>query len=307
MSGRRARAGGAALVIAMLLAALAAAVTVALATGQERWRAMVMHRRDQVQAEALAQAGVQWARSVVDDDAKTSSIDTLNEVWALPLPATPVANGSIEGHITDAQGLLNLNNLAIDGTTAATARAQLTSLFTTIGVAPGVLDAIADSVDSDDSARAGGAEDAFYARATPPRVTPDAPALRVAEFAATRGITPAMLRAMADFVTALPPPTTLNVNTAPAEVLMAALPGLDRDGATALVAGRQSKPFTTVAELRARLPSSATIVDERAFSVNSGYFLVSVDALQGETRVRARALLQRSLGKPASIVWQVIE
>jgi hypothetical protein len=49
----------------MLLAALAAAVTVALAAGQERWRATVEHRRDQVQAEALAQAGVQWSLGVL--------------------------------------------------------------------------------------------------------------------------------------------------------------------------------------------------------------------------------------------------
>ena len=116
-------AGGAALVIAMLLAALAAAVTVALATGQERWRATVEHRRDQVQAEALAQAGVQWARAALDDDARSSSVDSLNEPWALPLPATPVGNGSIEGRIVDAQGLLNLDNLSIEGTANAPALA----------------------------------------------------------------------------------------------------------------------------------------------------------------------------------------
>ena len=298
---------GAALVIAMLLAALAAAVTVALATGQERWRSTVLHRRDQVQAEAIAQAGIEWARSALDDDAKTSSTDTLNEPWALPLPPTPVGNGSVEGRIVDAQGLLNLNNLAIDGTTSALARAQLTALFTEVGASPSLLDAIADAVDTDNVARDAGAEDAYYARATPPHLTYNAPALRVAEFAGVRGMTPQSMAAIRPFVTALPTTTTLNVNTAPAEVLMAALPGLDRDGATALIAGRSVKPFTTIAELRARLPPSATLVDERAFSVASGYFLVSVDARQGETRVRARALLVRTLAKPASIVWQVIE
>lgn len=298
---------GAALVIAMLLAALAAAVTVALATGQERWRSTVLHRRDQVQAEALAQAGVQWARSALADDARSSSVDTLSEPWALPLPATPVGNGSIEGRIVDAQGLFNVNNLAVEGATATIARTQFTALFSALGVATPVIDAVADAVDTDDVARDGGAEDAYYARAIPPHLSPNAPALRVAELATLRGVTPAVMNAIRPFVVALPPPTTLNVNTAPPEVLMAALPGLDNDGATALVAGRVRKPFTTIAEFRARLPGSATIVDERAFSVASGYFLVSVDARQGETRVRARALLQRAPGKPPAIVWQVIE
>ncbi len=300
----RRHARGAALVIAMLLAALAAAVTVALASGQERWRAGVEHRRDQVQAEALAQAGVQWARAVIDDDARTSSIDTLDEPWALPLPPTPVGNGSIEGRIIDAQGLINLNNLAPAGATSVLARAELTALFTQAGVAPALLDGIAAAVDV---TRDAAAEDAFYARATPPRLSPSGPALRVAEYSKMRGMTPAALAAIEPYVTALPPPTTLNVNTASATVLMAVLPGLDSDGATALVAGRSAKPFTTIAEFRARLPPSAVIVDERVFGVASGYFLVVVDARQGETRVRARALLQRTLGKPALVAWQVIE
>jgi general secretion pathway protein K len=302
----RANARGAALVIAMLLAALAAAVTVALATGQERWRSTVLHRRDQVQAEALAQAGVQWARAVLDD-ARSSSIDSLNEPWALPLPPTPIDNGSIEGSIVDAQGLLNLDNLAIEGATATLARTQLTALFTQVGVATSLIDAIADSVRATGGARDAGGGDTFHAPATSVGLTPNAPALRVAEFAALRAMTPATMAAIRPFVTALPPPTALNVNTAPLEVLMAALPGLDSDGATALVAGRARKPFTTIAEFRARLPRSAVLVDEQALSVASSYFLVTVDARQGETQVRARALLRRALSKPASIAWQVIE
>jgi general secretion pathway protein K len=301
------RSRGAALVIAMLLAALVAAVTVALATGQERWRASVEHRRDQVQAEALAQAGVQWARTVLDDDGKGPPYDYLGEPWALALPPTPVGNGTVEGRIADAQGLLNLDNLAADATVAAVERARLTALFTATGVPTSLLDAIADAVDADDVARDAGAEDAFYARATPPMLAPDAPALRVAEFATVRGMTPQSLAAISPFVAALPPPTTLNVNTAPAEVLMAAFPGLDGDATTALLAGRARKPFTTVAEFRARLPQSAAVVNERTLGVSSSYFLVTVDARQGETLVHARALLHRDLATPTAIVWQVIE
>ena len=239
-------AGGAALVIAMLLAALAAAVTVALATpGQERWRATVEHRRDQVQAEALAQAGVQWARAALDDDARSSSVDSLNEPWALPLPATPLENGSIEGRIVDAQGLLNLDNLSIETRTRARPRASPRSSR----AAHPRCSTRSPTRSTLTTRRTGGAEDALYARR---RATlRQRAALRVGEFATVRGMTPAAMAAIRPFVTALPPPTTLNVNTAPADVL-AALPGLDTDGATALIAGRARKPFTTLAEFRAR-------------------------------------------------------
>ncbi len=301
------RVRGAALVIAMLLAALVAAVTVALAAGQERWRATVEHRRDQVQAEALAQAGVQWSLAVLDEDARMSSIDTLSEPWALALPPTPLGNGSIEGRIVDAQGMLNVDNLAVDGNTADVERLRLAALFAAEGVTPSPLDAIAAAVHAAGATSDGGAEDAWYARAAPPRLAPQAPLLRAAELAAVRGMTPAAMARIAPFVTTLPPPTTLNVNTAPPEVLMAALPGLDADATTALVAGRSRKPFSTVAEFRARLPQAARVVDERTLDVGSRFFLVSVDARQGETRVRARALVRRERPGTPAIVWQVIE
>ena len=99
----------------MLVAALAATVAVALAADQQRWLADVGNRRDQVQAQSLALAGVQWARQILADDARSGTLDHLGEPWAYPLPPTPIANGSIEGRIEDAQGRLNLNNLALDG------------------------------------------------------------------------------------------------------------------------------------------------------------------------------------------------
>ena len=106
---------GAALILAMLVAALAATVAVALAAEQQRWLADVGNRGDQVQAQSLALAGVQWARQILADDARVSTVDYLGEPWSYPLPPTPIANGSIEGRIEDAQGRLNLNNAAQDG------------------------------------------------------------------------------------------------------------------------------------------------------------------------------------------------
>ena len=103
---------GAALVLAMLIAAFAAVVAVAVAAEQQRWFGDVANRRDQVQAQALALAGVQWARQILQDDARTGTLDHLGEAWAYPLPRTPLENGSIEGSIDDAQGRLNIVNVA---------------------------------------------------------------------------------------------------------------------------------------------------------------------------------------------------
>ena len=87
----------------------------------------------------------------------------------------------------------------------------------------------------------------------------------MAELAAVRSFDAASARdALAPFVTALPPETKLNVNTAPPEVLAAAIPGLDGAGvASARRAARGEKPFINIADLHSRLPAGATLDAER--------------------------------------------
>ena len=296
---------GAALLLAMLVAALAATVAVALAAAQQRWLTDVAQRRDQVQAQSLALAGVQWARQILDDDARATSFDHLGEPWALPLPATPIADGVIEGRIEDAQARFNLNNLALDSALGTAERARLTRVFATLGLPATALDAVADWIDADQVPREGGAEDAAYARDA--ALTADAPLVRAAEVAAVRDIPERSLSALATFVTALPPGTALNLNTASAEVLAAAIPELAGDALATLVAERARKPFSTVAEFRSRLPSGVPLGEERAFAVASHYFLVSVRSQQGEAVAQARALLKRESGAWPIVVWQTLE
>jgi general secretion pathway protein K len=112
------------------------------------------------------------------------------------------------------------------------------------------------------------------------------------------------------FVDALDAPTAINVNTAPPEVLMAAIGGLSATGAAALVASRANIPFSTVADFRSRLPGGgALVVDETILSVKSDWFVVSIDARQGDTVARARALLKRSAtaSEWPTLVWQTVE
>jgi len=298
---------GAALVLAMLVAALAAVVAIAVASGQQRWFADVANRRDQVQAQALALAGVQWARQIMQDDARNSTIDHLAEAWAFPLPRTPLDDGSIEGGIEDAQGRLNVNNLALDNGLGKEEHTRLGRLFARRGVPVAALETIADWVDADQDVRPGGAEDAAYAQAPSPSLPANAPLVRTAELAAVRGLTPRDVARIAPFVAALPPGTVLNVNTAPPEVIAAAVEGLDGERLATFIADRARKPFTTIAEFRARLPDGVIAVNETALGVSSNYFLVTVRARQGRAIAQARALLKRDGREWPVVVWQTLE
>ena len=87
----------------------------------------------------------------------------------------------------------------------------------------------------------------------------------------------------------LPVRTPVNLNTAPREVLVAAIDSLDTGSAERLVQARQREPFTSLDTVRELLGPAYTVEPERA-SVLSRYFEVT-----GRLRLEDRALQERSL------------
>ena len=270
---------GLALIIAMLVAALAAAITVSLGAAQTQWMAQVANRRDKVQAQSIALAGIQWTRQILDADGRATTIDHPREPWALPLPPTPVENGSVEGRIVDAQSFLNANNLR-SGAHATFERRRFERLFETQRLPSELLGVLVD-------------------QATPP--------LRMQEFATARAMTPAALAVLMRYVTTLPEDTPLNVNTASSEALAASIANVDAGAMTQLIASRAERPFTSLADFRERLPAGASIGDEAMYTVKSRYFLVSVRARQGDTIAQAHALVDRAGSASSRVVWQTVE
>ena len=307
---RRSTSRGAAVVMAMLLAALAATIAATLLWQQQRWIEEHQHRRDQVQAQALAMAGVQWTRQIVFENAPAGTIVHLGQPWALRLPAMPIENGSISGYIVDAQGRININNLSTGSTDAASTRGALQRLFAALALPANLINAVGDWVDTDDKTTdPGGAEDAWYLAQATPSLAANAPVRRVGELLLVRDVSPAAMARARPFIAALDAPTAINVNTAPAEVLAATVGGLDAAGAALLVAAREKTPFASVADFRGRLPRPDLLADDTSLAVRSDWFEVSIEARQGDTLARARALLKRSVtpGEWPAVVWQTVE
>ena len=286
------RARGLALIVAMLVAALTAAVAAALVADESLWSSKVAHRQDQVQAQSLARAGIKWARQILAVTPGAAPIVTLNDPWALPLPPTPIEGGSVEGRITDAQGLFNLGNLAIDEPGRG-ARAGFERLAANLALPADAVPRIANWIASRQYLAASAGHGAFVP-------------LVAGELAGIPGLAPPTLVALAPYVVALPPKTPLNVNTAPAALLAAALQGLDRDEADALVESRRTRPFTSIEDFRSRLPPGATAGDLDRYAVGSEYFLVAVTAREGDTIADASALLRTHAGS-VTIVWQRVD
>lgn len=302
-------AAGAALVLAMLLAALASSIVAGLLWHQQLWLRQYDFQRDQTQAQSLARSGIDWARLILQEDARNSSIDHFGEQWAIRLPLTPLENGEIGGEITDQQGLFNVNALVKGGTAQPDALARYGRLLALLNLPASLAPALVDWLDANgDATPGGGVEDGYYVALTPPRLAANRPLVTPDELALVAGYTPEVLARLRPFVTALPPSasTAVNVNTAPPEILAATLEGLTLADANRLAAARGNKPFLTVADFRSRLPSGVP-VNEFALAVTSVGFIVRVDVRQGEVRATGFALVLREGGAWPRVVWQMIE
>ena len=76
---------GVAVVLAMGVAALAAMAATAMMLSQSTWARHSELSTDRIQAQLVVKAGVDWARAVLSDDRRSSTVDHLGEPWALRL------------------------------------------------------------------------------------------------------------------------------------------------------------------------------------------------------------------------------
>jgi general secretion pathway protein K len=115
---------------------------------------------------------------------------------------------------------------------------------------------------------------------------------RVADLA-WLGLTAATLQTLDPFVTLLPERTPVNLNTAPPEVLMAVLPGLDLAQARQLVQLRSVKPFDRLEDVQRVAVNPNLHFDPTEHVVSSGFFGVVGQLRLGQNTLQERSVLQR--------------
>lgn len=298
---------GAAVIVALLVVALVAGIAAAAVGDLGIALENAAGRHDQVQARQLARAAVDWARNVLAADARTTAVDHFGESWAIRVPPTPVDEGEVSGEISDYSGRFNLNNLLRGETVSALNVARFKALLQLLGVseadAGAQVGALLDWLDADDQLRSpDSAEAAWYAAQTPVRRPANAPLVDVGELLQVRGFSAELLARLRPFVAALPEGSTINVNTAPPEVLAATIPGLGLDAARRLVNERQRAWFKDVGDFSARLPALEKSPDYSSFATTSRYFLAITRARYGVSTVSMQVLLDRNQ-RWSDILW----
>ncbi|MBW4046540.1 MAG: type II secretion system minor pseudopilin GspK [Proteobacteria bacterium] len=308
----RSRSGGAALITALLIAALAAVMVSGMLWHQ--WGAISREQtaKEATQARWILRGAVDWARLILREDARNSSVDDLSEPWAVPLAESRLSTflaargqsaGSLpdawlEGHITDAQSRFNLANLAPAGRPDPAAAAIFGRLCATLGVGDGPLNAIASGIASSASSSQSVSLTTIPAAASLPSAQTDAsgstlPLRDLQDLARLSPEVAAALPQLAPYVTLLPQPTPVNANTASATVLAAVL-DLSADAAARLVQVRTRAYFRSTADITTALgQQQAPTIPPLQVGVSSGFFDATAAVRIGQFAYAERALIQR--------------
>lgn len=299
---------GVAVVTAILVVAVAASTATWMLSQQSATLNQTALAASRAQADLYAQAGLDWARGILAEDARSGSVDSADEAWARPLVGLPVERAIVSGAIADQQSRYNLNNLVKDGRRSDPDLQILSRLLDALGLDPSLALAVLDWVDGDaDLAGSGGAEDPYYLSLPRPYRAANRPLVQVEELYGVRGFDAKAVARLRPFVTALPARTPVNANTAAPEVLGAILPELSREEMLELVASRRAKPFKDRTDLKTRAKKGAPAAFDADLDVKSDHFLVQVAVAQDDVQVAAEALVSRAApGKsPATaIIWR---
>ena len=296
---------GVALVTALLVVSLATIVAVAMATRLQvdvRRTGNLLHGE---QAYAYALAAESWAEVILRRDAEDSKIDTLGENWATALPPIAVEGGFVSGRIEDLQGRFNLNNLVgADGKPSVPDLEYFKRLLVLLEVEPGLATALLDWIDADINATLpDGAEDDIYLLEDPPYRAANRPLVSTSELRLVKGFSPEIIALLAPFITALPEPTALNINTASPLVLQALHAELATMDAEQIIEARGEDGFPELEAFLA-LDALAGLQLDVDVDIKSAWFSVLTDVRIGRGQAQLESRLQRT-GNVLSVGYRV--
>lgn len=304
---------GSATLTALVVVGVAAVLLVGLIWRQQVQIRTLENARDRVQVQWLQRAAVDFARLVLVEDQRNSQIDHLGEAWALPLADGKIADFlkntdvpdeiaavTLQGQLIDAQSQFNLTNLWDKNFKAVNPSGveAYGRLLEAVGLDKNLAQVTAQGI-----------------------LQADMPLSELEGLLRLSSYSPEIFGKIRPWVVILPNLTTVNVNTAPAEVLMAAISGLSRTAASSFVQQRASKPVKSIDELTALfnkmgisgvggmggsgqgISFNAALVD-----VRSQYWLARSEIRMGRGIFTHSALIQRSTtplptGNFTQVVW----
>ncbi|MBN9461753.1 MAG: type II secretion system minor pseudopilin GspK [Burkholderiales bacterium] len=317
---RGVRQAGVAIISVLLVITLATLIVSGLFWREHVTVRSVENRLALAQVRWIETAVLDWASVVLRvDQASTGAVDHLAELWATPVAETvldeTVTGGArladsandarLAGQIFDAQARLNLNNLVLDGLPSGAHREVFERLLAILGRPESL------------AARLQARLQQAYPPLVDGRRAPASalPLLKLADLRTVPGFDEATIALLEPYVAFLPKRvrtgtveiatenTRINVNTAPAEVLAAAIGSIDLQAARRFVEGaRQRTFFASLDVARSRFDGTPAL-PANLLSVGSDFFFVKGMIRFDRVESHSEALLYRGPNR-VELIWQ---
>ncbi|MDG2090915.1 MAG: type II secretion system minor pseudopilin GspK [Gammaproteobacteria bacterium] len=263
------------------------------------------------QALLLALSAESWARQLLSSDQDDRTVDNLQENWAIAVPVLPVEGGFLRGCLQDLQGRVNLSSFStydgeklraeMENQANGLVRVWLALLrarelpFNEASVAT-----IIDWVDSDNAVVSEwGAEQQNYEANRELVMVANSALTDVEELAIMRGYGATTVSLLKPWISALPKATSININTAP-EQLLFAMGGESPQVFTDYVL--RQRPFYSLDNFHEGLSVALNMEQQQVVAfwpndfvgITTDYFQLQLEVTLGESQLRINSVLSRS-------------
>lgn len=293
------RNAGAALLAAMLTVTLVA--TFAAAALWQQWRGIEVEsaERSRMQSRWVLIGALDWARLILREDARQSGVDSLAEPWAVPLREARLStflavdknNAQAEdesqetflsGAIVDLQSRLNVTNLIQAAKVDRATLLAFSRLFKMLNLPQDALDRMVERMRlaQDPNAR----DQTLASMPLPPQELD-----QLAWF----DVPPPIIDRLRPYVTVLPVPTPVNLNTAPFEVIYAVVTNFEPADARRFVSARDLQALNSLSDAERIGRITGAGLKSSLLSVSTRFFEVRSRLRNKQTTVSEIAVVQR--------------
>ena len=216
-------------------------------------------------------AGEQLAMTIIRADNKLNATDSLQDIWAQPLPPFSLGNYSISAELRDEAARFNINNLYYNDAVDSEALDVFGRLLTQLNLEPDIAIAVLDWQDSDSEVyKDGGDEQTVYGRSgslanssLSSDALPNQPFITIEQLAEVRGVDAEVLASLRPFITAVPYYLPINVNTASPVLLASLVDGATSEQMQTLVDQRDKQIVANIDDLWQLPPLNALSAEQQ--------------------------------------------
>ena len=293
---------GVALITVMLILALATILAVSMSSRQQ----LDIHRSANVinfeQAYQYILGAETWAEQFLKRDLSDNKIDSLNDDWATVLPPLPIEGGSMSGQIEDLQARFNINNLVQNGKSQKIYVDRFKQLLRNLELNEDLSSVIVDWLDPNEQVGFLGAEDNEYLNLSPAYRASNQAMEDVSELLLLKGMDIESYEKLRPFVCVLKSETSINVNTATAEVLSSIVKDMSVEDAKELIKERNKGIFEKIEDFIQHPLLKQKKIKNEGLSVSSNYFQLNSTAKIERISVEYVSIIHRASDGSTSVI-----